>query len=115
MPKRILYALDAMWAHRLVALLVIVSSAGVLWIGVQDSRQTDCNARYNERAARAAQARAAAADADREALNTLVRSLVDDNTTDGREQVERYLEKIERTDAERSANPVPPPPPDLCK
>lgn len=115
MPKRILYALDKMWAHRLVAALVLASSLGVIWLGIEDSRQTDCTARYNERAARSQQARAAAADADREALNRLVRSLVDDNPNDGREQVQRYLEAIERTDRERAENPVPPPPPDLCK
>lgn len=115
MPRRVLYALDKMWAHRMVAALVLISSIGVIWLGVQDGRQSDCTARYNERLARAQQARAQAAEADRQALNTLVRSLVDDNTTDGREQVQRYLEKIEQTDRERAANPFPPPPPDLCK
>lgn len=115
MPKRILYALDALWGHRAVAFLVILSSAGVIWLGIQDSRQTECNARYNELQARSQQARAAAADADREALETLVRSLVDDNPNDGREAVQRYLEAIERTDVERERNPVPAPPPDLCR
>jgi hypothetical protein len=114
-PKRILYALDALWGHRAVAVLVLLSSAGVIWLGVADRQQSECNARYNERQAHSQRARAAAADADREALNTLVRSLVDDNPSDGREQVRRYLEAIDRTNAERERNPVPPPPPDLCK
>ena len=114
MPKRILLALDAMWAHRAVAVLVILSSAGVIWLGIEDNQQSECNARYNDLQARSQQARAAAADADRQALNTLVRSLVDDNTGDGCEQVQRYLEAIERTDREREQNPVPPPPADLC-
>lgn len=114
MPKRVLYALDALWGHRLVAFMVLASSVGVIWLGIQDNRQTECNAKYNERQARSQQARAAAADADRQALTALVRSLVDDNTTDGRERVEEYLAAIARTDEERRRNPVPPPPPDLC-
>lgn len=115
MPKRILYAMDALWGHRVVALLVILTSIGVIFLGIQDSRQTECNARYNEAQARSQQARAVAADADRQALEALVRSLVDENTSDGREQVDKYLAAIERTDEERRRNPVPPPPPDLCK
>lgn len=114
MPKRILYALDALWGHRAVAVLVILSSAGVIWLGVQDRQQTECNARYNDLQARSQQARSEAAERDRQALNALVRSLVDENTADGREQVRRYLETIEQTDKERQENPVPPPPADLC-
>lgn len=114
MPKRILYALDALWGHRAVAVLVILSSAGVIWLGVQDRQQTECNARYNDLQARSQQARSEAAERDRQALNALVRSLVDENTADGREQVQRYLETIEQTDKERQENPVPPPPADLC-
>lgn len=114
MPRRILGALDGLWGQRAVAVLVILSSAGVIWLGVQDNQQTECNARYNERQARSQQARAEAAERDRKALNDLVRSLVDDNTSDGRQQVDRYLETIEQTDAERERNPVPPPPADLC-
>lgn len=114
MPKRILYALDALWGHRAVAVLVVLSSVGVIWLGIEDNQQSDCNARYNDLQARSQQARSVAAERDREALNALVRSLVDENTGDGREQVQRYLDAIERTDAERAANPVPPPPADLC-
>lgn len=114
MPKRILYALDAMWGHRVVAFLVIVSSVGVIWLGIEDNRQTECNARYNEHQARSQQARSLAADRDRQALEVLVRSLVDDNTGDGREQVEKYLAAIDANNEERRRNPVPPPPPDLC-
>lgn len=115
MPKRVLYALDAMWAHRLVAVMVLISSVGVLWLGVESNRQVDCNSRYNQAAAKSQQARASAAARDREALEVLVRSLVDDQTGDGREQVRRYLAEIEKTNEERRRNPVPPPPPDLCK
>lgn len=114
MPKRVLYALDALWGHRIVAFMVILTSVGVIWLGVEDSRQTECNARYNEAAARSQQARAAAAESDRKALEVLVRSLVDDQTGDGRQRVDEYLAAIERTDEERRRNPVPPPPPDLC-
>lgn len=114
MPKRILYAVDALWGHRVVAFMVILSSVGVIFLGIQDNQQTECNARYNEAQARSQQARAIAAEADRQALEVLIRSLVDDNTTDGRQQVDRYLAEIERTNEERRRNPVPPPPPDLC-
>lgn len=115
MPKRILYALDAMWAHRLVAVMVIASSVGVMWLGIADNRQTECNARYNERQALSQAARARAAEADRKALEVLIRSLVDENTADGRAQVDRYLAEVDKTNLERERNPVPPPPPDLCK
>jgi hypothetical protein len=113
-PKRILYALDAMWAHRAVAVLVLASSMGVLWLGYQDNQQTECNSRYNERQALSQQARARAAEADRLALETMIRAFVDDDRTNDRAAVDTYLETIERTNEERRRNPVPPPPPDLC-
>ena len=106
--------LDTRQAQRAVSLLVLLSSVGVVWLGVQDSQRADCTARYNERSAQSQQARAEAAEHDRDALEALVRSLVDDNTADGRQQVERYLTEIEKTDQERRDNPVPPPPADLC-
>lgn len=98
-----------------MSLLVLLSSIGVVWLGVQDSQRADCTARYNQKSAESQQARAAAAQRDRDALEALVRSLVDDNTADGREQVQRYLKAIEETDRERQENPVPPPPADLCR
>lgn len=100
--------------QRIASILVLVTSIGVLYLGYQDAKQSDCTARYNERQARSQQARAVAAESDREALETLVRSLVDENTSDGRQRVQDYLDALERTDRERAANPVPPPPADLC-
>lgn len=114
MPRRILNALDTRVMHRIVAVLVLVSAVAYVWLAAQQQDQVECSARYNERQALSQKARSDAADADRKALETLVRSLVDDNPNDGREQVQRYLEAIERTDRERAANPVPPPPADLC-
>lgn len=115
MPKRVLYALDALWGHRLVAFMVILTSIGVIFLGVKDSRQTQCNARYNEAQAKSQQARAVAADRDRAALRAMLQSLVDETPSDARIEIERYLDTLDETDRERRENPVPPPPPDLCK
>lgn len=97
-----------------MGVLVLLTSVGVLWLGVQDDQQSDCNARYNEQQAASQRVRAEAAQADRDALEKLVRSLVDDNPGDNRERLEEYLASLAETDRERQENPVPPPPADLC-
>jgi hypothetical protein len=114
MPRRILYALDTRVMHRIVAVLVLASAGAFVWLAARQQDQVQCSARYNARSAAAQQARAEAADRDRRALTALLRSLVDDTPGDARAEIERYLDTIEETDRERQANPVPPPPADLC-
>jgi len=114
MPRRILYALDTRVMHRIVAVLVLFSAGVIVWLAAEQQDQVECSARYNARSAAAQQARAEAADRDREALTSLLRSLVNAPPGEGRAAVERYLKTVEETDRQRRQSPVPPPPADLC-
>jgi hypothetical protein len=98
-----------------MAVLLFASIVMVSFLTWQQQNQTECNARYNERKARADQAIAAAAEADRLAFEKFIRTLVDNDRTNDRAAVDEYLAAIDKTNKQRHDNPVPAPPPDLCR
>jgi hypothetical protein len=114
-PQRILRAADTAAGHRAVAVLVLLSVVAVSYLVWRQQEQTECNARYNQRQAASQQARAGAAEADRQALEKMVRTLIEPPAGDAQAALEEYLATLAETDRQRRENPVPPPPADLCR
>lgn len=113
-PVRLAIAwLDSRAAIRIVqvmAAIALVLSAGV---GVRQYQLTGCVARYNERSNESQRARAQAADADRKALDDMLQ-VVADNPRQSIVAIKHYNEIRAQADAQRSSNPIPPPPSETC-
>ena len=101
--------------RRFITFLVMLSIAAVTYLTWQQQDQTECNAEYNQRKAVADAAIADAAEADRQALERMVRAVVEEPRGDERAALDEYLAALDKTDRQRRENPVPPPPPDLCR
>jgi hypothetical protein len=96
-----------------VQALLVSTALVAVWLTFEQAQQVDCQARYNRAAAEYDASRADAANRDRAALESLVRSLLDP-TGDSFAEAQRYLDTLEQTNRERAENPVVPPPADLC-
>lgn len=106
---------DVAFSRRVVGFLMLVSIMAVMLLTWRQQQQADCNAKYNQRKAVADQARAQAAEADRRALEKMVRTIVEPPAGDAQAALDEYLRTLDETDRKRQQNPVPPPPPDLCR
>lgn len=106
-------ALDSRRAFRLVQLMAAAALLLSVWVGWQQYRMTKCQARYNEASATSTRARAAAAEADRQALDSLMLAVAEQPR--GAIQAVREYNAVRRvTDQQRAANPLPPPPSQTC-
>lgn len=99
---------EAAW--KLMALVALLLSIG---IGARQLQMTACQARYAEISNASQAGRAAAATADREALDRLLQVVAKtpDRTIDA---VREYNATRAAADAQRARNPVPPPPSGAC-
>lgn len=84
-----------------------------VYLTFEQAQQVDCQAQYNARVAAYDASRAESAQRDRDALRGMIHALLD-SPTGFREEAQRYLDTVERSDRERAATPVVPPPADLC-
>lgn len=109
---RAAHLLAGRWTVTVLLIVSIVMVSYLMW-RVQD--QVECNAEYNDRKAAADAARAEAAEADRQALVKMVRQVVEPPAGDAQAALEEYVATLEATDRKRRENPVPAPPPNLCR
>ncbi|BAL85454.1 hypothetical protein AMIS_2340 [Actinoplanes missouriensis 431] len=97
-------------AWRLMAAVALLLS---VMIGVRQVQMTSCQARYNESANSSTRARAEAAEADRQALDELLR-VVADQPDAALSEIRRYNMARAQADEQRRLNPVPPSPQETC-
>lgn len=130
MPKRIIYAIDAL-PVRLVAFVLLalaLVSTGYVWYSVSRFESfVECQARWSSDLREYAEGTARAAAMDREvnraettAINRLVQDLTVDEIED-EEAIERWRESVQlaqerrvEIEEDREANPLPAPPIEVC-
>lgn len=110
------------WAVRIAAGLALVVSFG---LGVVQYRYQWCKAGYDDRAARAAAARAAAAEQDRQAEDAMWQAFADAADPSKVPPVQardyakaafaRFLSSREQAREQRADNPLPAPPSQVCR
>lgn len=90
--------------------LATVTTSAMSTIAVY--RQSDCLRDYNSRFTVAFNARAAASDADRTALNSMILSIADKTKTQKEREVAftTYVQQVKDGNATRAKNPLPQPP-----
>lgn len=111
--ERIKTALDSGPVTRAVQVAAVVALLLSLWLGWAQRQQVACQARYNEHSNVSQQARAQAAEKDRQAQDELFRKVAG-NTRSTVQYLREYLRQRAVADAQRAANPVPPPPSETC-
>lgn len=97
-------------AWKVMAAVALLLSIG---IGYQQRQMTACQARYNEASNASQQARSLAAEADRQAVDELMRAVAT-NPRQALIAIRAYNAKRDLADRQREANPVPPPPSETC-
>ncbi|AGL13889.1 hypothetical protein [Actinoplanes sp. N902-109] len=105
--------LDSGWATRAVQLIAIVALVLSLWLAAAQRSQVACQARYNEASNTSQRARAEAAQKDRDAQDHLFQAIAD-NPRSAIVSLRAYVQARAAADAQRTANPVPPPPSETC-
>jgi hypothetical protein len=91
----------------LLSLYTVVSSTR---LSSSDKDQAECFTTYNLQFIKAYQARAFAADQDRESFNRLMLTLDNPNPKVRRDAFETYLADVRKTDEQRKKTPLPVPP-----
>ena len=117
--ERVVTWLDSAAVTRVLKVIAIVSLLASLVVGYNQSRLTACLAAYNEASNKATAARTDAAQADREALDTMINAIAHAGSTpDPKATVNKalndYLVSRARADGQRSGNPLPAPPSQTC-
>jgi hypothetical protein len=97
-------------AWRLMAAVALVIS---VYVAIQQWDMTACQARYNEASNASTRARAEAAEADRRAIDELLR-VVADQPDAALSAVRHYNQVRDQADEQRRLNPVPPSPQETC-
>jgi hypothetical protein len=92
---------------------VLLSIALIAFLYIQDRRQADCIARYNEAAAQVARERNEATNSDWAALDALVRDINEGKPFHDRAQ--NYLNVRDQTLQQRAEHPLVAPPSDYCR
>lgn len=105
--------LDGPAANRLWKIMAAVALLLSVAVGLRQYRMTACQARYNEASNVSQQARAEAAEADRVALDRLLR-VVARTPQEALDAIRGYNSARDDADRQRAANPVPPPPSETC-
>lgn len=113
--------MKAPWSRWLTWIVVIASfaSLGMSWYaGAQRAEYAHCQAAVNDALIHSQQARAAAAEQDRQAMDDLVAGvLTASETRDPRASLaalRAYVTARAAADAQRAANPIPVPPSQTC-
>jgi hypothetical protein len=113
-PVRRAYAwLDTRSATRVLQIVAVVSLLVSVVVGFRQYELTNCVAHYNEVNNVSQRARAEAADTDRQAQDTLFRQIADD-PQHAFDKLRAYNASRAAADAQRSSNPIPPPPSQTC-
>lgn len=103
-------------AYRVVQAVVLLTAVVAVYLTFEQAQQVQCGARYNAASAEYDRSRAAAANDDRAALRAFVEGVIADDATAEKVRAagRGYLDQVDRSDAERRASPVVPPPADFC-
>lgn len=114
--NRIRAALDSRAMTRVVQLIAFLSLLLSLGVGAKQYALADCLARYNDEAAASQKARAQAAEEDRQAVDTMVKSVVNSHSrAESRAALLAYVNTRAVNDEKRRANPAPVGPSELCR
>jgi hypothetical protein len=112
MPKRLLhknFTVNVLVGGLIILLAVYTTITGAI-NSARDEEQARCFTNYNLQFIEAYQARARAADQDRNSFSKLILSLEDPDAADRRAAFSKYVEEVRDTDAQRRNTPLPEPP-----
>lgn len=116
-PKRIgraaVHWLDSRMASRTVWLVAVVTLGLCLVLGFKQYNLTQCQAAYAEASNTSQRARAAAAETDRQAQDTLFQQIAD-QPRDSIKALREYNQSRADANAQRAKNPIPPAPSTNC-
>lgn len=103
-------------AYRMVQAVVLLTAVVAVYLTFEQAQQVRCGADYNAASAEYDRSRASAAGDDRTALRAFVEAAIADDATPEKTKAagRAYLEQLDRSDRERAASPVVPPPADFC-
>jgi hypothetical protein len=105
--------LDSRAAVRIVQVMAVVALAVSVVVGVKQYQLTRCIARYNEQSNISQRVRAAANDADRQALDNLIK-VIADNPDQAVGALRTYDAARTGADKQRANSPIPDPPSETC-
>lgn len=111
--------LDSPGVTRLLKVVAILSLLLAVGVGVQQARLTSCLAAYNEASNLSSRARTEAAEADRKAVDDMVKAIAEARRApDPAGAVDQalggYLQARAFADGQRAGNPLPGPPSQTC-
>jgi hypothetical protein len=113
--RRWLGWLDTPTATRVLQVVAVISLGLGLVVGAQTAQLTRCQADYAEASNANSRERTAAAEADRKAIDDMVKAIAGAKAgPDIRVALENYLRTRAENDKKRAANPLPKPPSTEC-
>lgn len=110
--------LESPGINRVFQIIAVVSLLIGLSVGLKQYQLTACLAAYNEATSQSTQLRSVAAEADRQALDEMIRTISNAQQTGDKAAIgsalTTYLTTRARSDGQREGKPLPAPPSQTC-